>query len=189
MEILRARNISTYEKLEIFNSFPWEQQKSDIGNFIKNQLEAVFKKEKTLFFDESLMKHKFSMLGGNDFSIGEINTAYIFLEFWASWCLPCRVGNKEINKNAEFVTGNKNVSMVAISIDKDKEKWVKAIKQDSLKIFKYHLSDNKGWNSSFLKTLQIDAIPYNILITRSGKVINANISKDKIIEAIQKLSN
>ncbi|MEP7165922.1 MAG: TlpA disulfide reductase family protein [Ferruginibacter sp.] len=113
-----------------------------------------------------------------DFTINDVNNKpvslsslkgkYVLVDFWASWCGPCRGENPNVvaafNKYKD-----KNFTILGVSLDEDRSEWIKAIKEDGLSW--RQLSDLKGMNSSVVSVYGIDGIPYNVLLDPRGKII------------------
>jgi thiol-disulfide isomerase/thioredoxin len=100
----------------------------------------------------------------------------VFLDFWASWCPPCRHASPEMvalynkYKDAKFPSAKKGFTIVSVSLDQKKEPWLAAIAQDGL-VWPYHLSDLGGWRSQAAATYGVQSIPQAFLIGPDGKVI------------------
>ncbi|GIV26511.1 MAG: hypothetical protein KatS3mg027_0325 [Bacteroidia bacterium] len=113
---------------------------------------------------------------------------YVLVDFWASWCAPCRMKNPQIVeiynqfKNAKFKDA-KGFVIYSVSLDHSKKAWEKAIMIDNLK-WPYHVSDLKGWNSAAALTYQINSIPNNLLIDPNGIIIGRSLSEQQIIKIL-----
>jgi len=107
---------------------------------------------------------------GKTISISSFRGKYLLVDFWASWCGPCRQENPNV-VNAYKQFKDKNFTILGVSLDRggEKDKWVKAIHDDQLTWT--HVSDLKMWESEAVKTFKFEGIPYNILIDPNGKVI------------------
>jgi peroxiredoxin len=109
---------------------------------------------------------------GTPVKLSSFKGKYVLIDFWASWCGPCRQENPNV-VNAYNQFKNKNFTIVGVSLDKQKEPWLKAIKDDKLDWTQ--ISDLKFWNSSAVEVFKFGAIPYNILVDPKGMVIAENL--------------
>ena len=107
----------------------------------------------------------------------------VLVDFWASWCAPCRMANKNLVKLYEQYKVQ-NFEIVGISIDNDKTKWLKAIEKDKLK--HPQLIDPKGFDAKTAITFGVDALPSTYLFDASGKLIAINPTEAQIIAQIKK---
>ena len=92
-----------------------------------------------------------------------------YLDFWASWCGPCRRENPSVVK-AYNKYKKSGFEVYSVSLDKDKNRWMQAIKQDGL-IWPSHVSDLKQWRSAATGLYGFRGIPYTVLIDKEGKII------------------
>lgn len=107
----------------------------------------------------------------------------VLVDFWASWCAPCRLANKKLVKLYDKYR-NQNFEIVGISIDTDKTKWLKAIEKDKLK--HQQLIDPKGFDAKTAITFGVEALPAAYLFDASGKLIAINPTEAQIIAQIKK---
>lgn len=105
---------------------------------------------------------------GKPISISSFKGKYVLVDFWASWCGPCRQENPAVLKAYEAYK-NKNFTVLGVSLDKSKEAWLKAIQDD--KLTWEHMSDLQYWDSKAVETYKFRGIPFNVLIDPTGMVI------------------
>lgn len=116
---------------------------------------------------------------GNLFELASYRGKYVLVDFWASWCGPCRKENPNVVK-AYTKYHDKGFEIVGVSLDNKKEPWLKAIHADGLTW--QHVSDLKGWQSAPVVDYGIKSVPTSFLLDKEGKVI----AKDLRGEALEK---
>jgi len=123
---------------------------------------------------------------GREISISSFKGKYLLIDFWASWCGPCRMENPNVVKAYNEFKG-KNFTILGVSLDKDKDSWKKAIAQDHLSWT--HMSDLKYWNSQAVETFGFQGIPFNVLVDPTGKVIAESLRGEELDAKLRQILN
>ncbi|MGZ5247507.1 MAG: TlpA family protein disulfide reductase, partial [Flavitalea sp.] len=121
---------------------------------------------------------------GKNISLKSFRGKYVLVDFWASWCGPCRQENPNLVKAYNEFKG-RNFTIVGVSLDRDKANWLQAIQQDQLNWT--HMSDLAFWNSAAVSIFKFDAIPYNVLLDPQGNVIAEGLRGEALIQKLQEI--
>lgn len=116
-----------------------------------------------------------------DVNVSSFKGKYILIDFWASWCLPCRLGNKKLVKFYQQVSSTK-IQIVGISVDADKNKWLKAIAKDKIKFTQ--LLDPNGFDASTAIRFGVEELPSKFLFNPNGVLIAKNPTEKEILKFI-----
>lgn len=109
---------------------------------------------------------------GKKMKLSDFHGKYVLLDFWASWCGPCRQENPNLVKQYNRFK-DKNFTILSVSLDEDRAKWLSAIQAD--KLAWNHVSELKQWNGKINQQYQIEAIPASFLLDKEGKIIAKNL--------------
>lgn len=123
---------------------------------------------------------------GKPVALSSFRGKYVLIDFWASWCGPCRAENPNVVKAFQQYQ-SKNFDIIGVSLDRpgQKDKWMKAIHDD--KLTWTQVSDLKFWNNAVAAQYGIRAIPQNLLIDPNGFIVGKNLRGEKLMSALQNL--
>lgn len=122
---------------------------------------------------------------GQSVALREIGSKYILLEFWASWCPPCRKANPGY-VHVYHKYHKKGLDYFSISLDDKHEKWARAIEEDRL-IWPNHICEYMGWESKWAAYYGVESIPNNVLYDQTGKIIAKELSPDQLDRILEGL--
>jgi thiol-disulfide isomerase/thioredoxin len=128
---------------------------------------------------------------GETIALSSLQGKLVLIDFWASWCGPCRRDNPAIVKayhsyHASKFKGGNGFTVYSVSLDTRDDAWKKAIISDGL-AWDYHVSDLQGWNSEAAAKYAVSSIPSNFLINESGVIIAKNLTGDELVKTLDKL--
>lgn len=123
---------------------------------------------------------------GKEISLEDFHGNYLLLDFWASWCGPCRRANPYKVK-AYNLFHEKGLNILSVSLDRDREDWLKGIEVDGLTW--NHVSDLKFWDSEPARLYGIRSIPSNVLIDPNGVIIAGNLYKEALLDKLGEIFN
>ncbi len=151
-----------------FNHLPAPVQSTQLGQYVNQQIQE----SKINPIGSVIQDFSQKDTAGNVVKVSSFRGKYVLLDFWASWCRPCRMENPNVVA-AYNKFHDKNFTILSISLDQAKPAWLSAIQMDGLNWS--HVSDLKGWNNEVAALFQIRSIPQNLLIDPDGKIIAKNL--------------
>ncbi len=167
---------------DVLNKFP---ERTDIAG-IRNSVETTI--PKTLWVGKTAPEISLPDTEGKTVKLSSFRGKYVLVDFWASWCGPCRRENPNVVQ-AFNQFKNKNFTILGVSLDRpgQKENWIKAIKEDNLTWT--HISDLKFWQSEVVPVYQVGSIPFNVLVDPDGKVVAENLRGNALEQKLHELFN
>jgi peroxiredoxin len=166
----------------VFKGLSADLQKSDAGLAFAKQIEAA------RATSVGAMAPEFTQNDVNDkpVSLASFKGKYVLIDFWASWCGPCRAENPNV-VDAYNQYKDKNFTVLGISLDNPgkKEAWLGAIEKDNLKWTQ--LSDLNGWSNAVAKQYGIRSIPQNFLVDPNGKIIGKNLRGEELHKKLKEI--
>ena len=123
---------------------------------------------------------------GKPVKLSGLRGQYVLVDFWASWCGPCRKENPNVVK-AYAKYHSKGLEIIGVSLDSKKEAWVKAVNDDKLSWI--HVSDLKGWSNAAAVLYGVKLVPTNVLLDKTGKIIGRNLRGEELEKKLEKIFN
>lgn len=164
----------------LFDRFSDKLKLSDLGKKTVEKLE-IGKRRQT-----GAKATDFTQNDPNDkpFTLSSLRGKYVLVDFWASWCVPCRAENPNVVK-AYAQLKDKNFEIVGVSLDQGKAAWAEAVRKDGLPWI--HVSDLKGWKNEVAVMYGINSVPQNLLIDPNGQIIVKNLRGDALTQKLAEL--
>jgi thiol-disulfide isomerase/thioredoxin len=123
--------------------------------------------------------------GLKNIALSSLKGKYVLLDFWASWCGPCRKENPNVVALYQKYK-SKGFDVFSVSLDQDKGRWIQAIQNDKLD-WASHVSDLKGWASEAGRTYGVTGIPMTLLLDKEGNIIARNLRGEQLTARLKEL--
>ena len=178
IQLMQLENLPKAEQL--FPLLSKEVRNTDMAQYVESQIaESKINAVGTVMADFSQAD-----TSGKSISLSSFRGQYVLVDFWASWCRPCRDENPNVVSNFEKYK-SKNFTVLGVSLDQAKPAWINAIKMDALNWTQ--LSDLKGWKNDVAAQFRITSIPQNFLIGPDGKIIAKNLRGEALGRKLDEL--
>ena len=158
--------------------------KSTIAFIVLFCLVSVSQAQQVANITDPRLQIELPTVKGEKLSLASLKGKVILLDFWASWCMPCRSANKKLVKLYEKYKA-KGFEIYSVSLDDDKADWEKAIRQD--KISWLQVNEPSVWGAESARRWNISALPTTFLINKKGDVVAIDLETKELDAAIAKL--
>ena len=165
---------------ELYYRLNTEQQQSGVGKDLLNTLNRLHLLKPGNIFEDFTMKDDHA----NNFKFSSLQSKYVLIDFWASYCGPCRAKHPLL-REVYLKTKEARLQIVSISLDEDHQRWQDAIKQDKLEWI--NVNDPKGSESSIVLKYNIIGVPFSVLLDENRKVILVDPTPFQLIEFFNNL--
>jgi peroxiredoxin len=195
-EFIAANNQSEVTPLLLYILYNFFQQPDVLDQRFAKLTEPIQKSYYGRMVNAIVQENKIGSIGsqaidfvqadtsGNNISLKSFRGKYVLVDFWASWCGPCRMENPNLVAAYEKYR-NKNFTVLGVSLDRDRKAWINAIAKDGLKWT--HVSDLKFWGNEAAKLYKISAIPQNFLVGPDGTIIGKNLRGEELHAKLEEI--
>lgn len=183
MTIIRLTiNVNVSLAKQFFTAYKWEYPRSSYLEIV----DSMFPKEPVAAGDEA-PEIEMTDMDGNTRKLSDLRGKVVLIDFWASWCRPCRMENPNVvrlyNEYKE-----KGFEVFSVSLDRNKESWKRAVEKDGL-VWSNHVSELKHWDCQAARDYSVTGIPATFLIDKDGKIIQKNLRGQSLEIALSNIFN
>ncbi|OQP59064.1 hypothetical protein A4R26_21525 [Niastella populi] len=172
--------ITLSNSIKLFNGLDASIKESNIGKEIAARIELLSKVEE----GKPAQEFTQSTPDGKPVTLSSYKGRYVLVEFWASWCGPCRAENPNLLKQYQLYN-NKGFDILSVSLDNNKDNWLKAVEKDALPWTQ--VSDLKGWSNEVAVLYGIRAVPASFLIDPAGKIVATGLRGETLNKKLETL--
>ncbi len=146
--------------------------KTKVDNLAKTQVGAI--------------APEISMAGvdGENINLSSLRGKYVLIDFWASWCKPCRIENPNVVRMYNEYK-DKDFEIFGVSLDEERNKWLQAIEEDNIEWVQ--VSDLRGWNNEAAQTFNVNSIPETVLLDPDGEIIARGLRGRELEEKLAEI--